>query len=234
MRIGCPAFLRRHGVALRDHWRDQSAQLQSAGQTVVLVALDSQVVALAAVQDRLRPHTPSTVQALQQLGWRPEVLSGDSRDVVQRMAEETGIATAHGEVTPEEKLATVSVPDSTGQVTVMVGDGVNDAAALAAADVGIAVHGGAEASLAAADVYLAQPGLEPLAHLIRHARWTMRVVRRNLAVSLGYNVLAVTLAASGLITPLLAAVLMPLSSASVLANAVLGMREHRTTEHTSV
>src|SRR5439155_11305755 len=98
---------------------------------------------------------------------------------------------ARGNVSPEEKLLAVRQSQFTGtKVTVMVGDGVNDAAALAAADVGIAVHGGAEASLAAADVYVAQPGLMPLAQLFITSRHAMRVIRRNLLVSLGYNILA--------------------------------------------
>ncbi len=190
----------------------------------MLVGLGGSIVALAALQDRLRDHARQSVAELNRLGWRPEILSGDAPAVVARVGAEVGLSNerATGGVTPEEKLAIVQ---SGGMPTVMVGDGVNDAAALAAADVGIAVHGGAEASLAAADVYLAQPGLAPLVDLVRHSRRTMGVVRRNLAISLGYNALAVTLAACGLITPLVAAVLMPLSSAAVLGSAAAGFRK---------
>ncbi|MGD8439912.1 MAG: heavy metal translocating P-type ATPase, partial [Holophagae bacterium] len=100
-----------------------------------------------------------------------------------------------------------------------VGDGVNDAAALAAATVGIGVHGGAEATLAAADVYLTEPGLEPLVRLLDGARRTLGVIRRNLVFSLGYNAVSVTLAMMGHMHPLVAAILMPVSSITVVVSS---------------
>jgi Cu2+-exporting ATPase len=123
-------------------------------------------------------------------------------------------------MSPEEKLDRVHIKHHQHDTVVMVGDGVNDSAALAAADVGIAVHGGAEASLAAADVYIARPGLSPLVELVQTSRVAMRTIRRNLLVSLSYNLLAGTLAAMGNMTPLIAAIIMPLSSATVLSLAV--------------
>ncbi len=121
----------------------------------------------------------------------------------------------HASATPEEKLRVVEALARTRRV-VMVGDGVNDAAAIAAATVGIAVHGGAEASLTVADVYLATPGLAPLVELVRGASRTMRVIRRNIAISLLYNVVGASLAMSGIISPLVAAVMMPISSLTVV------------------
>src|SRR5206468_6170383 len=116
---------------------------------------------------------------------------------------------AHAQVAPEQKIEFVHrSPGCTGP-TVMVGDGANDAAALAAADVGIAVHGSAEASLAAADVYIARPGLSPIVDLVTTAQRTIRTIHRNFLVSLAYNLFAGTLAAAGMMHPLWAAVLMP-------------------------
>jgi Cu2+-exporting ATPase len=121
-------------------------------------------------------------------------------------------------VTPEDKLQAVLAARAAGPV-VMVGDGVNDASALAAATVGVAVAGGAEAALTAADVFVVRPGVGRLAELLDGARHTMRVVRRNLVFSLGYNVIGVTLAMTGVLNPLLAAILMPLSSLTVILSS---------------
>jgi Cu2+-exporting ATPase len=158
------------------------------------------------------------------MGWAPSILSGDAAPVARSVAARVGIPQdrAAGQVSPEDKLQAVSRAQAAANsgVTVMIGDGVNDAAALAAADVGIAVHGGAEASLAAADVYVARPGLTPLVQLFTTSRRAMRIIRRNLAISLSYNLLAGGLAAAGIMTPLIAAIIMPISSATVLALAV--------------
>jgi Cu2+-exporting ATPase len=109
----------------------------------------------------------------------------------------------------------------------MVGDGVNDAAAIAAATVGVGVHGGAEASLATADIFLTTPGLAPLVELVTGARRTMRVIRRNIAFSLLYNVVGASLAIAGVINPLIAAVMMPLSSLTVVLGSWYGTTYER-------
>ncbi|MHB1224377.1 MAG: HAD-IC family P-type ATPase [Gemmatimonadaceae bacterium] len=120
-----------------------------------------------------------------------------------------------GGASPEEKLRVVRETARGGRV-VMVGDGVNDAAAIAAASVGIAVHGGAEASLATADVYLTTAGLSPLVRLVEGAGRTRHVIRRNIVFSLAYNLAAAALAIAGLLDPLVAAILMPASSLTVV------------------
>jgi Cu2+-exporting ATPase len=219
--VGSPRFAENCGVFVGDDLRRAQEELESSGATAVIVAADNQAVAIAGLADRIRDDSRSAIQRLRKQGFSINVLSGDAPSVVAKVAAEVGIAAADavGGMTPEEKLARVEA--RTGdEVTVMVGDGVNDAAALAGADVGIAVHGGAEASLSAADVYMAQPGLSPLVTLVAMSRRTMRTVRRNLIVSLGYNLIAGSFAAAGLMTPLHAAIIMPISSASVLALAV--------------
>lgn len=145
------------------------------------------------------------------------LLSGDSSDVVEAVAGELGIADGawRGGVTPEGKLAEIERAALAGPV-VMVGDGVNDAAAMARATVGVAVRGGAEASLAVADVYLSRPGLDALDRLMEGSERTLRVIRRNVALSLAYNIIGAGLAMGGWINPLVAAFLMPASSITVV------------------
>ncbi len=128
------------------------------------------------------------------------------------------VSRCHGGQSPEEKLQRVQSAVAHGAV-IMVGDGVNDAAALAAATVGVAVHGGAETCLAAADVFLQKPGVEPIIELVDGARRTTRVIRNNILFSLAYNTLGASLAISGLLNPLVAAVLMPISSLVVVTNS---------------
>lgn len=208
----------------------EAARASDEGLTPVFIAAQGRAQALALLGDRIRPGTRPALHALARAGWEIAVQSGDHPRVVSAVARTLGLdpRVAEGDRSPEDKLRHISAAlgprpahhsaRAPGPV-VMVGDGVNDAAALAAADVGIAVHGGAEASLAAADVYLSRPGVAPLVELIHAARSTMRALRLTLAVSLTYNVVAAMLCAAGLVTPLLAALLMPLSSLTVVALA---------------
>jgi Cu2+-exporting ATPase len=190
------------------------------GLSPVVVAVDDEVVAVAGIGDPLRPDSAEAVASMRNRGWMVEILSGDHPAVVQSIARQVGIDTdaARGGVAPEEKLDAVR-EKTMNTTTAMVGDGVNDAAALAAATVGIGVHGGAEATLAAADVYLARPGLGPVVELLEGAGRTLGVIRRNLVFSLTYNVIAVSFAITGHMSPLLAAILMPLSSMTVVLSS---------------
>jgi Cu2+-exporting ATPase len=190
------------------------------GLSPVVIAVEDRVVAVAAIGDPLRPDSEASVSAIRTTGWQVEILSGDHAEVVSGIAREVGLPpeAARGAAAPEDKLKAVRAAETAGTVA-MVGDGVNDAAALAAATVGIGVHGGAEAALAAADVYLARPGLEPMVELLRGSRRTLGVIRRNLVFSLAYNVVAVSFAITGHMSPLLAAILMPLSSMTVVLSS---------------
>jgi len=172
--------------------------------------------------DPLRDDARGAIHALRALGYEPSILSGDHPGAVSAVARalDVPVDRARGSVSPEGKVAAVLAEKERGPV-VMVGDGVNDAAALASADVGVAVHGGAEAAFAVADVFVTRPGLNRLVELVSGSRRTMRVVKRNLIFSLLYNVVAVVLAMTGFINPLLAAILMPLSSLTVIASSSL-------------
>jgi Cu2+-exporting ATPase len=178
------------------------------------------VRAVAAFDDPLRPDAAGSLDALRALGYRVALLSGDQDLVVRTVAPRLGeLVTARGGLTPEGKLAWVEAARRSGPVF-MVGDGVNDAAAMSAADVAIAVHGGAEASLAAADAFTTEPGVSKVLEAVTGARRTLGVIRRGIAFSLAYNVAGVVLCMGGWISPLLAAVLMPLSSLTVVTQAL--------------
>lgn len=221
--IGAPDFIRNR-TTVHDSWVESFvAEAADHGWTPILIAVNESVCAAAALGDSIRPDAANCIRRLRSGGWNVHMLSGDHPRVVARIASELKIKPEHqqGGVTPEEKLRVVRELAVHGPV-VMVGDGVNDAAALAAAHVGIAVHGGAEASFAAADVYLACEGLAPIGQLITAAGNTVRTIRRNLIVSLCYNATAVALAAAGLITPLIAAILMPISSVTVVSLSLSG------------
>jgi len=214
-RVGAPAWVL--AGAREDSWcRRKLDEVVEAGATPVLVSCADRVLAVIGLSDELRPDALSSLVALRAWGHEVEVLSGDHAGAVRRTAERLGVARARGGATPEDKLAIIEASE---RPAVMVGDGVNDAGALSSAAVGVAVHGGAEASLAAADVFITRDGVEPVVELVRGARRTMRVIRRNLVFSLVYNVVGVTLAATGVIGPLGAAALMPLSSLTVVASS---------------
>jgi Cu2+-exporting ATPase len=210
--VGSPAW-----ILTRAGDPDHLAAGGDPGLTPVAVAVDGRVLGVAGFGDPVRPEAADILRELRRQGWSLEVISGDAPGVVQAVAEELGLSSdrAKGGASPEDKLQAVEQRLHDGTV-VMVGDGVNDAAAIARASVGVGVRGGAEASLAAADVYLVRSGLQPLLDLMVGARRTLRVIRGTIGFSLVYNVAGIVLAMSGRINPLVAAILMPASSIAVV------------------
>jgi len=218
--VGSPVFAEERLGPLPGAIGEAVAGAIDDGLTPVVVAIDGVAEAVAALGDPIRTDTPDALAAIRDRGWRLEVLSGDHKGTVQAVLGELDLApdAGRGGALPEDKVRRVETAAAEGPV-VMVGDGVNDAAALAAATVGVGVHGGAEATLAAADVYLGEPGLRPLVRLLDGSRRTLGVIRRNLVFSLAYNAVAVTLAMLGLMHPLVAAILMPASSITVVVSS---------------
>ena len=201
------------------------ASLARDGLTPIAVSVDGELKSVIGLGDPVRPDAAETLLELKARGHRLAILSGDQSRVVEHVVQQLEIEAAEGlfevargDVSPEGKLAFVEGARARGPVF-MVGDGVNDAAALAAATVGIAVHGGAEASLAAAHVFATRPGVGPLLELSDGARRTLRVIHTNLAFSLIYNVIAAGLCLAGAVTPLWAAIIMPLSSLTVVTHS---------------
>jgi Cu2+-exporting ATPase len=216
--VGSESFVVGAGADVSGGWRRSIMTLVDQGLSPVLVAANGTVVAAAGLGDPVREDSMVTLRRIRRMGWDVEVLSGDHPGTVRSVLDLIGLDRGRGGVSPEEKAEIVHDASGSARI-VMVGDGVNDAAALAAADVGVGVHGGAEAALAAADVYLSKPGLSPITELLDGSRRTLRVIRRNLVFSLAYNVVAVALAMTGHMHPLLAAILMPLSSITVVVSS---------------
>jgi Cu2+-exporting ATPase len=221
VRVGSARFMRERSAIVAEAFGAFADGCKAAGLAPLFVSVDGRVEAVVAIGDPLRPDARSTVSRLRRSGWRVVLASGDDPVVAMGVAKALGIdgRDAHGGLSPEEKLAFVQRGDFARPV-VMVGDGVNDLAALAAADVGVAVRNGAQASHHVADVCLAARGLRPLERFLVGARSTMGAIKVNLAVSVLYNAAGGVLAFAGLVNPLVAAVLMPLSGLTVLVLAL--------------
>lgn len=221
VRVGSMRFMRERSAVVSDAMQAFALECRGAGIAPVFVAVDARVEAAVGIGDPVRQEARGTIGRLRRAGWRIVMASGDDPVVASGVAKVLGIDArdAHGGLSPEEKLELVKRGDLARPV-VMVGDGVNDLAALAAADVGVAVRNGAQASHHVADVCLAARGLRPLERFIQGSRSTMRAIRVNLAVSVAYNACGGILAFAGLVNPLVAAVLMPLSGLTVLVLAL--------------
>ena len=221
VRVGSARFMRDRSAVLGEAFGAFADECKASGLAPLFVSVEGRVEAVVAIGDPIRPDARSTVSRLRRAGWRIVLASGDDPVVAMGVAKALGIEgrDAHGGLSPEEKLAFVQRGDFARPV-VMVGDGVNDLAALAAADVGVAVRNGAQASHHVADVCLAARGLRPLERFLVGARSTMGAIRINLAVSVLYNAAGGVLAFAGLVNPLVAAILMPLSGLTVLVLAL--------------
>jgi Cu2+-exporting ATPase len=215
--VGAPGYVSAWAKG-SEYWDAAADDLALRGMTPVAIAVDGVVVAVAGVTARIHDDARITVGRLTQAGVVVQLLSGDNPQVVERVAREVGIAVFEGGASPERKLELVRNVASRG-VVAMVGDGVNDAAALAAADVGVAVRGGAEASLAVADVYVDRLGVAAIADMIEGSRRALGTVRVAFACGLVYNIIGVSLAIAGIVTPLMAAIIMPASSLTVVTLA---------------
>ncbi|MGK5082491.1 heavy metal translocating P-type ATPase metal-binding domain-containing protein [Bdellovibrionota bacterium FG-1] len=215
-RLGA-ADVRGGAVGLGAHSNDPETRVSLWG------GLD--LLGTASLGDPLRQDTGRAIDEMRSLGLKLAILSGDSAQAVAQVARRLGVDSsfAFSGATPERKKAVVGGESQ----SLMVGDGANDAVALASAFVSMAVHGGLEASIRAADVYLSRPGLIRVPQVVRIARETMKVVRRNFFISLIYNMGVISAAATGKVSPLFAAVLMPISAFAVFASATWGTRSLR-------
>jgi Cu2+-exporting ATPase len=217
------AVRERPGEGVFATWRGGEVALRrpegSAGGIAAAIAIEGRPSRLIPFTDRLRPDAAAALAQLAGVGIECSILSGDASAAVDETARATGLA-AHAGVRPADKQRAVNHLRASGRKVLMVGDGLNDGPALAAADASIAPGSASDVGLQAADVVFVQDSLLALPRAVRAARQTMRVVKQNFALAIGYNALAVPLAMAGLVTPLVAAVAMSTSSLIVIANSL--------------
>ena len=192
---------------------------EAGSGSAVTIEIEGRPARLIRFSDQLRPEAANTLARLESMGVDCSILSGDSFEAVDEAARNLGLP-AQGDVRPAEKQKIVSGLRAEGHKVLMVGDGLNDGPALAAADASIAPGSASDVGLQAADFVFVQDSLLPIARAVAAARRTMAVVRQNFALAIAYNILAVPLAMAGMVTPLIAAVAMSTSSLIVIANSL--------------
>lgn len=217
---GRPKLLAQWEIHLPEDLERARQEAEAAGRTTVAVAWDGEARAVLTVADGIRDTSTEAVRRLRALGLRPVLLTGDNRAVAESVAAEIGVDEVISEVLPEDKLDVVKRLQAEGRSVAMVGDGVNDAAALAQADLGLAMGTGTDAAIEAGDLTLVRGDLRAAADAIRLARRTLATIRGNLVWAFGYNVAALPLAAAGLLNPMIAGAAMAFSSVFVVGNSL--------------
>ncbi len=199
---------------------DRADEAERAGQTVTFVAWDGAVGGVLIVADTVKPTSPEAISRLRAMGLRPVLLTGDHERSARAAASQVGIAEVIAGVLPADKVDVIKRLQDEGRTVAMVGDGVNDAAALAQADLGLAMGTGTDAAIEAADLTLVSGDLRAVPEAIELSRKTLKTIKGNLAWAFCYNVAAIPLAASGLLNPLIAAAAMAFSSVFVVTNSL--------------
>ena len=199
----------------------EKERLEHEGRTAVVAAWDGEVRGIVAVADTVKPTSAEAIRQLRDLGLEPILLTGDNRAVAERIAAEVGISRVVAEVLPGDKVDVIKGLQAEGRVVAMVGDGVNDAAALAQADLGLAMGTGTDAAIEAADITLVRGDLRSASDAIRLSRRTLTAIKGNLFWAFAYNVAALPLAALGLLSPMIAGAAMAFSSVFVVGNSLL-------------
>jgi manganese/zinc-transporting P-type ATPase C len=219
--LGSPSLLRQENIVVTETAAEWVTKLQQHAETPLLLAVDGMLVGLISLRDELRPESKSVLEALRANGVRRIVmLTGDHPETASAVADELGIDEWRAEVMPEDKLDVVNALRDAGHVVAMVGDGINDAPALAAADIGIAMGlGGTDVAVETADVALASDDLRRLLDVRALGGRAVDVIQQNYAMSIAVNAFGLLLGAGGALSPVLAAILHNASSVAVVANS---------------
>lgn len=226
IQIGTQRWMHELGIVTQALQRDKE-RLESLGKTAILIAIDGELQGLMGIADALKPSSAQAVRALQRLGLEVVMLTGDNHQTAETIAREVGIQRLFAEVRPDQKAAQVYKLQSEGKIVAMVGDGINDAPALAQAQVGIAIGTGTDVAIAASDITLISGDLQGIVTAIQLSRATIQNIRQNLFFAFIYNVAGIPLAAGilypvfgWLLSPIIAGAAMAFSSVSVVTNAL--------------
>ncbi len=218
--IGRPALLADWAIRLSGRLASEVERLEGKGDTVVAVAADGRPLGLVAVADRVKPTSRQAITRLRRLGLTPVLLTGDNPASARAVADEVGIDRVLAGVLPGDKAAEITRLQQAGEVVAMVGDGVNDAPALAQADLGLSIGTGTDVAIEASDLTLVSGDLNAAADAIRLSRRTLATIKGNLVWAFGYNVAAVPLAVAGVVNPIIGAAAMAFSSVFVVTNSL--------------
>ena len=218
--VGRPSLLRDGGLACSAELDAFREAAEAEGRTAIMAGWDGAAKAVFVIADTPKPSSAAAVRRLQQLGLRPVLLTGDNRTTAEAVAAEVGIDEVIAEVLPADKAAVVKRLQDEGQVVAMVGDGINDAPALAQADLGLAIGTGTDVAIEASDLTLVSGDLNAAVDAIRLSRRTLGTIKGNLFWAFAYNVAALPLAVAGLLNPLVAGAAMALSSVFVVSNSL--------------
>jgi Cu+-exporting ATPase len=225
--VGKPEFLKANNVSGVEKLREKAEEMESEGQTVIYVAIDRRAIGLVAVSDPIKENTPDAVKRLHELGLRVMMVTGDNEQTAHSVARKLGIDDVCAGVAPGDKSEHVEAIRREGEIVAMAGDGINDAPALAAADVGIAMGTGTDVAIESAGVTLVKGDLRGIVKAVMLSRAVMRNIRQNLFFAFVYNSLGLPIAAGALypffgilLSPMIAAAAMSFSSVSVVSNAL--------------
>jgi Cu+-exporting ATPase len=217
--IGTTDFLQQFSIDTSGA-RSVIEQLASKGKTPVLASIDGQVCGVIAITDEIQPTSRDAVTKLRDLGINVLMITGDRRQAAEAVAHQVGIDQVIAEVLPQDKAAIVKQIQKSGKIVAMVGDGINDAPALAQADVSIAMGSGTDIAMETADITLMRPDLLGVVQAIRLSKQTIRTIKQNLFWAFIYNIVGIPLAALGMLSPVIAATAMAFSSVSVVSNSL--------------